>query len=403
MASTTEWPPHRSETRPWRQAARAGSRADRTLSAVVVSLPPLLAGLTWDAGVDLQQELDAARRAIIGLDARHGNRLGALGRLLLRTEAVSSSRIERVDATLEDYARATVGSRANAGALSMVAATEALTTMVDRAGLSGTIEEEALLAAHRTLLADDPMDGRYAGAYRTMQNWIGGSDYSPRDAVHVPPPPGSVPEYMTDLLAFANRDDVDPIVQAAIAHAQFESVHPFTDGNGRIGRALITAILRRRGLTTVVVVPIASALAARRSRYFSLVNEYRQGSLAPFVRELATAGLVAAEEAGRTAEQIERLPGLWAREVAPRAGSSAALLLDALLDDPVLTTARARAITGRAASSVGSAVKQLVDAGVLLPLTERTRDQAWVATDVLLELSDLEERIGAAMRLRASP
>ncbi|PTL72571.1 hypothetical protein C1I63_06715 [Rathayibacter caricis DSM 15933] len=403
MASTTEWPPHRSETRPWRQAARAGSRADRTLSEVVVSLPPLLAGLTWDAGVDLQQELDAARRAIIGLDARHGNRLGALGRLLLRTEAVSSSRIERVDATLEDYARATVGSRANAGALSMVAATEALTTMVDRAGLSGTIEEEALLAAHRTLLADDPMDGRYAGAYRTMQNWIGGSDYSPRDAIHVPPPPGTVPEYMTDLLAFANRDDVDPIVQAAIAHAQFESVHPFTDGNGRIGRALITAILRRRGLTTVVVVPIASALAARRSRYFSLVNEYRQGSLAPFVRELATAGLVAAEEAGRTAEQIERLPGLWAREVAPRAGSSAALLLDALLDDPVLTTARARAITGRAASSVGSAVKQLVDAGVLLPLTERTRDQAWVATDVLLELSDLEERIGAAMRLRASP
>ncbi|MCJ1695914.1 Fic family protein [Rathayibacter caricis] len=403
MASTTEWPPHRSETRPWRQAARAGSRADRTLSEVVVSLPPLLAGLTWDAGVDLQQELDVARRAIIGLDARHGNRLGALGRLLLRTEAVSSSRIERVDATLEDYARATVGSRANAGALSMVAATEALTTMVDRAGDSGTIEEEALLAAHRTLLADDPMDGRYAGAYRTMQNWIGGSDYSPRDAIHVPPPPGTVPEYMTDLLAFANRDDVDPIVQAAIAHAQFESVHPFTDGNGRIGRALITAILRRRGLTTVVVVPIASALAARRSRYFSLVNEYRQGSLAPFVRELATAGLVAAEEAGRTAEQIERLPGLWAREVAPRAGSSAALLLDALLDDPVLTTARARAITGRAASSVGSAVKQLVDAGVLLPLTERTRDQAWVATDVLLELSDLEERIGAAMRLRASP
>ena len=403
MAQTTEWPAHRSETRPWRQAARAGSRADRTLSEVVVSLPPLLAGLTWDAGVELQQELDAARRAIIGLDARHGNRLGALGRLLLRTEAVSSSRIERVDATLEDYARATVGSRANAGALSMVAATEALTTMVDRAGDSGTIEEEALLAAHRTLLADDPMDGRYAGAYRTMQNWIGGSDYSPRDAIHVPPPPGTVPEYMTDLLAFANRDDVDPIVQAAIAHAQFESVHPFTDGNGRIGRALITAILRRRGLTTVVVVPIASALAARRSRYFSLVNEYRQGSLAPFVQELATAGLVAAEEAGRTAEQIERLPDLWAREVAPRAASSAALLLDALLDDPVLTTARARAITGRAASSVGSAVKQLVDAGVLLPLTERTRDQAWVATDVLLELSDLEERIGTAMRLRASP
>ena len=94
---------------------------------------------------------------------------------------------------------------------------------------------------------------------------------------------------MADLIRFSNRSDLDPIVQAAIAHAQFESIHPFTDGNGRIVRALITAILRRRGLTRTTVVPVASALVADRERYFELVNDYRDGALAPFVDELARA------------------------------------------------------------------------------------------------------------------
>ena len=80
---------------------------------------------------------------------------------------------------------------------------------------------------------------------RTVQNWIGGSDYSPRDALYVPPPPDTVHAYMNDLTEFANRTDIPVLIQAAIAHAQFESIHPFTDGNGRIGRALINTIFRR--------------------------------------------------------------------------------------------------------------------------------------------------------------
>ena len=99
-------------------------------------------------------------------------------------------------------------------------------------------------------MQDDPGEVRYAGRIRDMQNWIGGSDYSPRDALYVPPPPETVEGYLDDLIRFANRNDLPVLSQAAVAHAQFESVHPFTDGNGRIGRALINAILRRRGATT---------------------------------------------------------------------------------------------------------------------------------------------------------
>ena len=394
---TSDWPAHEYETRPWRQSVRAGTRADRTLGEVVVALPPMIAESSWEPSPASRPALDAARHAVIALDAEYGGRLGSLGRLLLRTEAVSSSKIEDENASLEDVARATIGIRANSSATSMVAAAEAMTGLVDSAGRTGRIDEAALLAAHGVLMADDSVDARYAGAYRPMQNWIGGSDHSPRDAVHVPPPPELVPALIADLVRFSNRSDLDPIVQAAIAHAQFESVHPFTDGNGRIGRALITAILRRRGLTRTTVVPVASALVADRERYFALVNGCRDGAVAPFVDELARACTVAALESARTAAVLETFPATWRAAVRPRAGSAAALLLDGLLDRPIVTTARAVELTGRAPSSVGEAIARLVAVGVLTPLTARKRDQAWVAVDVLDELADLEDRIGAAM------
>lgn len=185
-------------------------------------------------------------------------------------------------------------------------------------------------------------------------------------------------------------------MQAAIAHAQFESIHPFTDGNGRIGRALINAIFRRRGLTTTTVVPVASALVADRERYFAMVNGYREVVLAPLVDELARACTVAALESARTAA-LELFLVEWATAVRLRAGSAAALLLPSLLEQPILTTARAVEFTGRAPSSVGAAIGQLVDAGVLVPLTQRRKDQVWVVADVLEELADLEDRIGSAM------
>jgi Fic family protein len=148
----------------------------------------------------------------------------------------------------------------------MVAATTALEALLTDTDHRGRIEADALLAAQAALVADDPSERLYAGRWRDMQNWIGGSDYSPRSALYVPPPPETVTAYMNDLLVFANRDDLPVLAQAAVAHAQFESIHPFTDGNGRIGRALINAILRRRRATSRVVVPLAS-LVAHRDRY----------------------------------------------------------------------------------------------------------------------------------------
>lgn len=113
---------------------------------------------------------------------------------------------------------------------------------------------------------------------------------------------------MADLIAYANRDDICVFEQAAIVHAQFESIHPFTDGNGRIGRALIDTLLRRRQITTRVVVPLASAVVARRDDYFDALGAYRDGDAAPLLHSFAHGSAIAAIESRKTAKRLRDLP-----------------------------------------------------------------------------------------------
>jgi Fic family protein len=317
----------------------------------------------------------------------------------VRTESVASSKIEAIEAGLDDYARALHGSRSNDSAVAMVAATAALEAMIRGGGPGRDIELSAITDAHAVLMRDDPSERRYAGRVRDVQTWIGGSDHSPRNALFVPPPPDAVAEYLDDLLDFANRDDLPVLVQAAIAHAQFESIHPFTDGNGRIGRALINLILRRRGVTTRVVLPLASALVAHRERYFGLLTAYREGDVSPLVLSFARAARVAAVESRVTAGRLGELGDEWRAAVGDvRRGSAVAMLLDALPSRPIVTADDVAEITGAVRSGVFAAINRLHDGGVLRPLSDRRRDRIWGAAAVLDELEDLGHRIAAAVR-----
>lgn len=389
-----DWPRHRPASRAWQQASRGGSKQDRMLRKVTVSLPPMIAGQSLALDADLAGEVEAAMREISNLDAAHGPELEALGILLLRTESVASSRIEEVEASLDDYARALHGIRANPSAVSMVAATTSLDLMINDANRKGRIELAAIMAAHHALMRHEPGEVPFAGRLRTVQSWIGGSNYSPRGALYVPPPPDTVPDYLADLLAFANRDDLPTLIQAAIAHAQFESIHPFTDGNGRIGRALINAVLRRRGATTQVVVPLASALVARRDHYFDLLNAYRTGNVGPLIATFAASARIAASESQDTAGRLAEIPREWRTMVRTRAGSAVARLLAELPALPILSSEDAIAIADAPRSSVFAALNRLQDAGILRPLTDRKRDQVWGAGLILDELEDLSLRIG---------
>ncbi|WP_232072848.1 Fic family protein [Mycobacterium stomatepiae] len=362
-----------------------------------MSLPPYIAKIDATIDADIAVELEAAMSEISRLDSTHGTDLEALSTLLLRTESVASSKIERVEASLDDYARALHGGRGNSSAVSMVAATTALNEMIASVDQDAPVQISAILRAHEALMREDPTEAQHAGQIRTVQNWIGGSDYSPRDALYVPPPPDTVPAYLDDLMEFANRTDIPVLIQAAIAHAQFESIHPFTDGNGRIGRALINTIFRRRGATTRLVVPLASALVAHRERYFGALNTYRAGDVRPLVVTFANSSRAAAAESRTTAQRLVEIPVEWRNMVGSiRRHSATEKLLLLLPSTPIISSDHVASLLDAPRSSVFAAIKRLHDAGVLRPLTDRKRDQVWGASLVLDELDDLGRRIERA-------
>lgn len=392
------WPTHDVETLPWRQRARGGTREDRILDSVAASIPPLIARRDYLPPMDVTVETEKALLAVAQADTDAEGRSAALGRFMMRTESAASSKIERISASSSDFARALAGNRSNPSATSMVAAAEALSTLVETVGRKRRFALEDLLVAHAALMADDPREIGYSGRLRDMQNWIGGSDFSPRNALHVPPDPSRVPGLLEDLIIYLNRDDVPVMVQASIAHAQFESIHPFTDGNGRIGRALVAASLRRRGVTRLAVVPLASGLLARREEYFEALGSYRAGEPAPIIGLFARSARAAAECSRESIARLSALPGAWRDELRPRAGSAVDQLIDGFSEHPVMGVEDIEGRTEGSAAQLYRAIDALVEAGVIDEITGRRRNRVWAASEVLAELDELDRRIRLAMR-----
>lgn len=369
------------------------------LDRIEVAIPAPLAERAIVIPVELAAGLEVATGAITALDHAHGHHLSALAGLLLRTESVASSRIEGISATVDDYARALHGSRVNASAVAMADASRAVEGLLSAVSASRQITLSDVLQAHRMLMRNEEGERQHAGRVREVQNWVGGSDASPRGALLVPPPPEMLDGLLADLIQFCNRGDVPSLLQAAIAHAQFETIHPFTDGNGRIGRALINAVLRARGTTSAVVVPLASALVARREDYFAALDAYRAGEPGALVGLLSSAARIAAEESTVSATRIEEIGAQWRTALGrTRRGGAPTALLDIVLVRPVLSAADAERALGSGSSVAYAAIDRLQSSGILRRLTTRMRNQVWAAGDVLDELVDLDLRIRTRAR-----
>ncbi|WP_435094465.1 Fic family protein [Clavibacter michiganensis] len=395
----SEWPQHENRKVPWQSTGRRGPREDRVFSEVSVALPPRLGDVAVPATPP--RDLLRARYETEELERVAGDLLQPLAGFLIRMESVASSRIEQVEASTTAFARALGGVKENRSAMSMVSAGRAITALIDASATS--IELDAILRAHELLMRDEPGEREHAGRVRDVQNWIGGSQHTPRGALYVPPPPELVQELLVDLLAFANRDDVDPIAQAAIVHAQFESIHPFTDGNGRIGRALLGAVLRRRGVTPNTVLPVASALAADTDHYFGLLTAYRTGDVEAIITDVALCVEVAAREARATARSFILYSDAWRREVGMRVGSATDQVLDVLVGLPVFTAEQLAARAGLGDRAAYRAIDQLQESRIITEVTERKRDRVYAVTDVLDEFEDLDDRIRSRItRLRTA-
>lgn len=360
----------------------------------LIDLDLVLAGDT--AGI-----VSEAEAAIASLNSGAQPLMAPLARLLLRSESIASSKIEGMRVDARSLARAEVaqdtGRSIGSEAAEILANIDAMQFAIERATVADRIAPEDLGAIHGVLMARAP-DAATAGRFRTSQNWIGGNHYNPCGADFVPPPPEDLALLLHDLCRFCDDDALPPIVHAAIAHAQFETIHPFGDGNGRTGRALIHVILRRRGLAPAFVPPISVVLARDKELYIRGLTDFREDRLDAWIEIFAGAAAQAGQLAERYAARVAELQESWRWRLrthsSPRADAAAWAVIDTLPAHPVITVPVGVAATGRTKPAITNAVDELVGAGVLVPLGESRRNRAWEADGLLDLIAGLESGTG---------
>jgi Fic family protein len=388
------------------------SRRDRRSCDYAAYLPDPLVGrhLVFDG--DVAADIADAEAAIARLNAEARALVDteALARMLLRAESVASSRIEGLEIGARRLLRAEAV-RSMRQPSSDVTATEVLGNIdamlygVERIGTTDEITVDLLLEIHRRLLDGTRLEA-HGGAFRQVQNWIGGSGYNPCSADYVPPPHEFVPDLMEDLCAFCNAEALPAVAQAALAHAQFETIHPFVDGNGRAGRAIIHLVLCRRGLAPRVLPPVSLVLATLARDYVGGLTASRYvgppsstdattGTNA-WLSTFAAACVRSVDEAASFESRAVVLERQWRERVGQvRANSATDLLLHRLLGAPVLTAESAAALIGRTFKPADHAIQRLVEAGILHQITIGRRNRAYEAPEVIDAFTDLERQLAS--------
>ena len=375
--------------------------------------PDALAGWALDLPADLVADLSDAERDVTAL--QEGGELSVslegVARFLLRAESVSSSHIEGLSAAARRLARAEAaldGGRdpSDQAACEILGNIRAMERAVTLGTESKSFTVETLLELHRELMSGSAR-ADIGGIVRTSQNWIGGSSYNPCSAEFVPPPPDEVPRLLEDLMGYVNGDAHSPVLQAAIAHAQIETIHPFEDGNGRAGRALIHVILRRRGLSPRFVPPVSLVLATWSRDYVDGLTQFRHEGASDgaqrgmgaqaWIRTFAAALRRSCLDAEAFRTEITAMVGHWRERLGTvRKGSGLDRLLQVLPGLPILTRATAAAHIGRSPRRAGDAIEALLGEGLIVQRNVgRERYRVFEVPEVLDLFTSLERRLAS--------
>jgi Fic family protein len=397
----------------WHSQGEGGlSRQDRRSCEYRAYLPDKLDGrpILLEGGVAADVAEAEAAMARLDLEATALVDTEVLARLLLRAESVASSRIEGLEIGGRRLLRAEAARQMgeeprDVTASEVLGNIDAMVWATQSMPAGSEITVEALLEIHRRLLLHTRLEA-HAGRIRTEQNWIGGSSYNPCSAAFVPPPPENVPTLLDDLCSFCNDDALPAVVQAALAHAQFETIHPFVDGNGRTGRALIHLVLRRRGLAQRVLPPLSLILATWSEDYVAaLMGTRYEGApestqahegLNHWIGLFAAACKRAVEDATEFEERLRELQYEWRRRLGTvRARSALDLLIRALPGAPIVTVNSAADLTGRSFQAANEATLRLVDAGILSQINVGRRNRAFEAREVVEAFTWLERKLAS--------
>ena len=329
-----------------------------------------------------------------------------LARMMLRAEAVSSSRLEGLEMPAgklleyEELDRLGVEHRLDSSEAQILGNLHMLVRGLESVKTGEPIQLEDICGLNRALLAGTRLES-FGGVIRTEQNWIGGNRINPVGAAYVPPEPEAVPGLMDDLVSFINRSELPPVAVAAIAHAQLETIHPFADGNGRAGRALIHLILKKGGTTRVTVPPISLLLATDRERYIANLSSFRfsgdederDATVNDWVEYFAKTTCDACSRASEFETTLLEVKRTWQAKTSFRAGSAGSHLLDILLGTPAISIKTAQRLTGKSYPAARSAVNDLVEAGILKQNSKNRKSGIYVAEDVVEAFNSYERAL----------
>ncbi|MBF4570493.1 Fic family protein [Plantibacter sp. VKM Ac-2880] len=390
-------------------------RKDRAPGRYRAFVPGLLGEGLPDIGPAARQAAEDALAVLARADERIGPRGRFLNHLLIRSESISSSWIEGNSVTPKKLAIAELLERGTRVALDVVANVRATEQAIAELGDRGRAVTTSGIERLQHII-----EPRLRPGLRAEQNWVGGPGWSPLRAEFVPPPPEEVGRLVDDLARFVTATSGNPVVRAAIAHAQFETIHPFIDGNGRTGRALIHTVLRRADALRNTLIPISTVFAGDTDRYIAGLTAYRDipSRLDDWIVGFAEAAELAAGNAVRLSEDIERLDirvradlirfreDSGIKPAVPRSDAVILKILDALATDPVLTIETVAVQHEVSPGAAHRALVQLAEAGIL----GRTKDHkgrlvCWTADQhlALVSLTERSNRVGGGDTGSGSP
>ena len=371
-------------------AAASGPYRSTIPATIATYTPELSARLAADVedAVGALARFDDHARRVLGSESPT---LGPMTSILLRTESTSSSQIENLTVGARQLALAEIDQSSSKNAQVVVGNVRAMEAALE---LADRMDSEAILAMQAELLNRQPGWEEHAGRYRTDLVWVGSSSLSPRGASHVGPQAELVQTAIDDLVRFVHRDDLPVLVQAAVAHAQFETIHPFSDGNGRTGRAIVHAILKAKGLLTSMTAPVSAGLLIDTEGYFDALTSFRAGDAAPIVERFAAAGRFAASTGSRLVEDLaQQIDDARERLGSLRPQATAWKVLPHVVAHPVLNARLLVDQIGMNDTAAQRALGQLADAGVLEERTGLRRNRVWQHPGVLGVLDAYAQRL----------
>lgn len=388
---TLRWTPRAPEMYSRAEVERQTGAYAATITAAIAEWRPRVSA---EDAADIE---DATRRLVAFDD--HAQRrlgmgspvLGPMAAILLRTESASSSQIEQLTTSAKQLALAEIDEGGKSNALTVIGNVRAMEAAL---ALSTDITEGSILQMHAALLRHQAGSEQDAGQYRQEQVWIGAGSAGPRLAEFVAPRPSLIPAAMADLIRFIRRQDLSVLVQVAVAHAQFETIHPFVDGNGRTGRALAQSILRNKGLVGSTAVPISAGFLRDTGRYFAALTSFRAGDAGPIIREFAAASRIAATTGVQLVDDlVAELEESRARMQGLRADAAAWSLLPALVGQPAVNTPYLVDTLGFGEMAALRALDALAERGVLVETTGKGRNRVWQHQGILRVLDGYAAQI----------